>query len=144
MMLTRLENELFFTFELNKRFIQKNIKFVLNLDGQKFLGILGILEEERFIPHSPGMKKAYSPFPHSPRNRNSDSSFSPFLEEENFMRNWELQPYKTTKLMGSLGFRLSFFLPFHLRIIGVRNRLLFRKIFKSKELSILTTEHFAL
>jgi hypothetical protein len=51
---------------------------------------LGILEEERFIPHFPGMKKAYSPFPHSPRNKNSDSSFSPFLEEDNFMRNWEL------------------------------------------------------
>jgi hypothetical protein len=37
-----------------------------------------------------GMKNAYSPFPHSPRNRYSDSSFSPFLEEDNFMRNWEL------------------------------------------------------
>jgi hypothetical protein len=39
---------------------------------------------------SRGMKKSYSPFPHSPRNRNSDFSFSPFLEEDNFMRNWEL------------------------------------------------------
>ena len=28
--------------------------------------------------------------PHSPGNRNSDSSFSPFLKEDNFMRNWEL------------------------------------------------------
>ena len=44
------------------------------------------------------MKKAYSPFPHSPRNRNSDSSLSPFLEEENFMRNWAAQDTKKTKL----------------------------------------------
>ena len=41
--------------------------------------------------HSPGMKKAHSPFPHSSRNRNRDSSFSPFLEEDNFMRNWEFK-----------------------------------------------------
>ena len=30
-MLTRLKNELFFTFELNKRLVQKNVEFVLNL-----------------------------------------------------------------------------------------------------------------
>jgi hypothetical protein len=36
-----------------------------------------------------GMKKAYSPLPYSSSNINSDSSFSPFLEEDNFMRNWE-------------------------------------------------------
>ena len=32
-MLTRLKNELFFTFELNKRLVQKNVEFVLNLDS---------------------------------------------------------------------------------------------------------------
>ena len=53
-MLTRLKNLWFFTFELNKRLVQKIVEFVLNLDSQKFWGILGILEEERFIPHSPG------------------------------------------------------------------------------------------
>ena len=37
-----------------KRLVQKNVEFVLNLDNWKFWGILGILEEERFIPHSPG------------------------------------------------------------------------------------------
>jgi hypothetical protein len=31
-----------------------------------------------------GMKKAYSPFSHSLRNRNSGSSFSLFLEEDNW------------------------------------------------------------
>jgi hypothetical protein len=31
-MLTRLKCELFFTFELNNRLVQKNLEFVLNLD----------------------------------------------------------------------------------------------------------------
>ena len=53
-MLTRLKNGLFFTFELNKRLVQKNVEFDLNLDSYKFWGIFGILEEERFIPNTPG------------------------------------------------------------------------------------------
>ena len=79
-----LKNELFFTFELNKRQLQKNVEFVSNLDEYKFWGIWGILEGT-FIPHSRGMKKDYSPM-----NRNSDYLFCPFLKEDNFMRNCEL------------------------------------------------------
>ena len=52
-----------------KRLVQKNVEFVLNLDTQKFWGIQGILEEERFIPHSPG-------------NEIFDSSYSSFPEEQ--------------------------------------------------------------
>ena len=87
---------IFFTFELNKKNCSKKYLICSKLRWSEiwvFLGNFGNLEEERCIPHSPGMKKAYSSFPHSPRNRNSDSSFSPFLEEDNFMRNWELYQY---------------------------------------------------
>jgi hypothetical protein len=59
-MSTKLKNELFFTFELNK-ISSKNVEFVLNLDGWKFWGILWILEEERFIPHSPGNEISFFP-----------------------------------------------------------------------------------
>ena len=33
MMLTRLKNEMFFTFELNKILVKEIVGFVLNLDG---------------------------------------------------------------------------------------------------------------
>ena len=33
LMLTRLKNEMFFTFELNKILVKKIVGFVLNLDG---------------------------------------------------------------------------------------------------------------
>ena len=55
-----LKNELFFTFELNKRQLQKNVEFVSNLDEYKFWGIWGIIEG-MFIPHSPGNEKRLFP-----------------------------------------------------------------------------------
>ena len=49
----------FFTFELNKRLVQKKKrKFCFEF---RWLEILGILEEERFIPHSPGNGKSLFP-----------------------------------------------------------------------------------
>jgi hypothetical protein len=84
-----LQNAFFFTFELNKKICSKKCLIFSKLRWseilEKFWGT-----SRRVIPHSPGIKKAYSPFTHSPRNRNSDSSFSLFLKEENIMRNWEI------------------------------------------------------
>jgi hypothetical protein len=47
-------------------------------------GILGILEEERFIPHSPGNEKSLFPIPPYPEDRNSDSSFFPIPRGRQF------------------------------------------------------------
>ena len=47
-------------------------------------------EESLILLKVPGLENWGISFFHSPRNRNINSSFSPFLEEDNFMRNWEL------------------------------------------------------
>ena len=58
-----LQNEIFSSFELNKKICSKKYLICSKLRWSDIFGNLGSIKEERFIPHSLGMKKAYFPTP---------------------------------------------------------------------------------